>query len=80
MLNKGTAMNPIIMEMMIKEKRRDMLQEAERLRLVALYETDNPPKKERIIIALSDLLIRTGEKLKQRHCQTPEISTSTCAG
>jgi hypothetical protein len=77
---QGAPMNPLITEMMIKERRNDMLQEAERLRLVALYEADNPPRKARILIALGDLLIRTGEKIKQRYCQTPEISTSTCGG
>lgn len=73
-------MNPVIMEMMIKEKRNDMLREAERLQLVSIYETQNPPRKARILITLGNLLIRTGEKLKQRYGHTQEISTITCGG
>lgn len=73
-------MNPVIMEMIIKEKRDDMLAEAERLQLVALYEANTPPRKARILITLGDLLIHTGEKLKQRYSHTQEISTSTCGG
>lgn len=73
-------MNPIIIEMIIKEKRDDMIREAERLQLVALYEASNPPRKARILISLGNLLIRTGEKLKQRYSNTQEISTNTCGG
>lgn len=73
-------MNPVIMEMMIKERRDDMLREAERLQLIALYEANTTPRKARILITLGDLLIRTGEKLKQKYSHTQEISATTCGG
>ena len=73
-------MNPIIMDMMIKERREDMLKEAERLRLVALYEASNPTKKAKIFIALGDILIQTGEKLKQRYNHKVELSADSCGG
>ncbi len=73
-------MNQIIIEMTIREKRNEMLQQADRLRLIALYEADNPPRKSRILIALGDLLIRTGENIKLRYGQTSEIPTSSCCG
>ncbi len=73
-------MNPLFIEMIIKEQREDMLQEAERLRLVALYEANNPTKKAKILIALGDFLIQAGEKIKQRYSPKAELATGSCGG
>jgi hypothetical protein len=60
-------MNPLLLEVMLKEKRRDMLEEAKRQRLVAIYNNDNPGRRARFQLALGDFLIRLGEKLKRRY-------------
>jgi hypothetical protein len=60
-------MNPLLLEVMLKEKRRDMLEEAERQRLVAIYNHDNPGWRARFQLALGDFLIRLGKKLKRRY-------------
>jgi hypothetical protein len=52
---------------MLKEKRRDMLEEAKRQRLVAIYNNDNPGRRARFQLALGDFLIRLGKKLKRRY-------------
>jgi hypothetical protein len=63
----GEKMNPYLLEVMLKEKRQDMLREAERQRMINEYEAANPPVQGRLVIALGDLLIRLGERLKQRY-------------
>jgi hypothetical protein len=59
-------MNPLLFDVMLKEKRRDLLEEAERQRLVAIYNADNPGRRAELQRALGDFLIRLGEKLKDR--------------
>ncbi len=73
-------MNPIITEMMLRERREDMLKEAEQIRLVALYEANNPTKKAKILIALGDFLIQTGEKIKQRYSPKVALAADSCGG
>jgi hypothetical protein len=60
-------MNPYVIEVILREKRDDMLREAERQRLVAQYEAAQQPPKSRIALTVGDLLIRLGEKLKERY-------------
>lgn len=62
-------MNPLLFEVILKEKHRDLLEEAERQRLVALYNADNADnigQWAELQHALGDFLIRLGEKLKDR--------------
>jgi hypothetical protein len=54
-------MNPLLLEVMLKEKRRDMLEEAKRQRLVAIYNKDNPGRRARFQLALGDFLIQLGK-------------------
>lgn len=71
-------MNPYYMEMMIKEKRRETATEAQRQRLVAIYEAQNPGAADRLLLALGNTLIRLGEHLKRR-CQPPvELAEKLC--
>ena len=60
-------MNPLLLELALKEKRREMLDEAGRQRLIAIYNANNPGFRARYQLALGDLLIRLGEKLKSRY-------------
>lgn len=71
-------MNPMIIEVLLKEQRQDMLQEAERLRLVKLYEANNPKPRGRLLVALGNLLIRLGQRLKHRYEQQVELSGKIC--
>jgi hypothetical protein len=66
-------MNPYIIVVILREKRDDMLREAERQRLVAQYEAAQQPPKGRIALAVGDLLIRLGEKLKERYSSKLEL-------
>jgi hypothetical protein len=60
-------MNPYVLEVILKEKRAEMLREAERQRMINEYEAANPPVRGRLAIAFGDLLIRTGKRLKKRY-------------
>lgn len=68
-------MNPYIFEVILKEKRADMLKEAERQRLIAQYEAAQQPTESRFAVALGDILIRVGEKLKRRYAGKLEPRT-----
>jgi len=59
-------MNPLLLEVMLKEKRRELLQESQRQRMVALYNANNPGWSTKSQIALGNFLIRLGKKIKHR--------------
>jgi len=59
-------MNPYLVEFMVREKREDLLREAKRQQLIAQYEAGRPRAGHRLALALADLLIRVGERLKRR--------------
>lgn len=71
-------MNPYYMEKMIEEKRREMLAEAERLRLVAVYNAHNPGRIDRLLLALGEMLISMGENLKRRHGRPADLEAKLC--
>ncbi len=71
-------MNPLLLEVMLKEKRRDLLQEADRQRLVAIYNANNPGLRARVELALGDFLIRLGEKIKRRYARPLELGEDLC--
>jgi hypothetical protein len=71
-------MNPYYIEKTIAERRREMLAEAERLRLVALYNAHNPSPVNRLLLALGEMLIRMGENLKRRHGQPDDLEDKLC--
>lgn len=71
-------MNPLILEVIIKEKRQDMLQEAERQQLLAIYHANNPGWRARIQLGLGNFLIRLGEKLKSRYTRPLDLNDDLC--
>lgn len=62
-------MNPYVIEVILREKRDDMLREAERQRLIAQYdaarEADRPSSRSRLAVAIGTMLIRLGQRLKE---------------
>lgn len=70
-------MNPYILETILKEKREDMLREAERQRLIAQYEAGQPQIRSRIATAIGNILIRLGEGLKKRYGLSVNVSTTS---
>ena len=71
-------MNPYLIDQMIKERQREMIAEAERQRLVTLYNSQNPGRNVRILLALGDLLIRLGQQLKRRYSQPATLGSNLC--
>lgn len=69
-------MNPYLMEVMLKERKREMLIEAERMRLLAAFEASRKKQKSRLLNGLGELLIAAGEKLTRR--QSHEHKLPTC--
>ena len=70
-------MNPQVIELMLREKREDMLREAERQRLIALYEEGQPQIDSKIAVVVGDILIRLGERLKKRYGLKVELPTTS---
>ena len=60
-------MNPYIMEVLLKERHREMLAEAERLRLIAEYEGTRMGVKEKVVKRIGEWFIIIGEKLTHRY-------------
>lgn len=60
-------MNPYLMEFELKERRRAMIAEADRRRLVGLYNARYPRRTDKLFLALADLLIDLGETLRRRY-------------
>ncbi len=60
-------MNPMLLEMLAKQRHAEFMQEAERLRLTALSKSGDRSKRSRIFAALGNALIYAGEKLKHRY-------------
>jgi hypothetical protein len=60
-------MNPFLLEMLVQEKRREMLEEAKRRRLLAVYNTNNLSVWKRLQLTLGNFFISFGERLKYRY-------------
>lgn len=71
-------MNHQIIDMMLREKREDLLREAERQRRIAEYEKNHDTAVNRIGVATGDLLIRLGEKLKARYMGRMDVMSEVC--
>jgi hypothetical protein len=72
-------MNPYLLELELQQRQQEMIEEARRLRLVALYNAHHSPKNSnRLMLAIADWLITLGETLKRRHGQIPTLSPSLC--
>ncbi len=71
-------MNPYLLEFEVKERRREMLTEAERRHLVNLCNARFPKKTDKLFLALADLLIGIGEKLKRRHAHPQVLADDLC--
>lgn len=72
-------MNPYLLEVELKERQREMLEEAKRQQLLRYYQAQ-PSKKpgDQLLLAIADLLIAVGETLKRRHTQQPALSNCGC--
>ena len=67
-------MNPYLMEVMLKERKREMLSEAKRLQMLAAYEASRENRKSRMLNALGELLIAAGERLTRRYSHEHKLS------
>jgi hypothetical protein len=72
-------MNPLILEVMIKEKHRDMLQEAKRQQLLAIYNANTPGWRARIQLGLGNFLIRLGKKIRRRYTRPLDLHDDLCS-
>ncbi len=74
-------MNPHMIEFMLKEKRQQMLEEAEHLRLLTQFKIritrEKRIKRAQLMLAISDLLLRTGYRIKKKYEQTL-LTTESC--
>lgn len=68
-------MNPYVMEVLLQERRREMLAEAERSRLIAEYNSNRPTLREKVLKKLGEWLIILGEKLTHRYDHKIQMPT-----
>ncbi len=71
-------MNPYLLEFEIKERRREMLLEANRRHLVKLFNARYPSRTDKLFLALADLLIALGEKIRRRHSHPAVLTNDLC--
>lgn len=68
-------MNPIVIDYIIKERQMEVRREARRLRLLAPYRARRTSLRKQILVAIGDLLIRLGERLKCRYDHKQRVAT-----
>lgn len=66
-------MNPYLMEVMLQERKKEMLAEAERIQQLAAYEANRPTMTSRILSSLGKMLISAGLKLTRRYSHGEEL-------
>jgi hypothetical protein len=71
-------MNPYLQEFELKERRREMLVEANRRHLINLYNIRYPRRTDKFFLALAELLIGLGEKLKHRYSHHQPLTEGFC--
>lgn len=71
-------MNPLIIETMIQEKRKEMLEEAGKKRLISLYNAANPSFGDRLLLMFGELLIRLGTRIKKSADERLHLETTLC--
>jgi hypothetical protein len=71
-------MNPYLLEFELRERRRQMLEEARRQRLIALFNGRLQQKSDKFFLRLAELLIRFGEHLKRRHSHGEALTSGLC--
>ncbi len=71
-------MNPYLLEFELKERRKEMLAAANHQRLVNLFNAHQKSKIDAFFLALADLLIGQGEKLRRRHGHSSVAGNSLC--
>lgn len=71
-------MNPLIIETMLQEKRKEMLEEAGRRRLISLYNAANPRFRDRFLSKLGELLILFGTRIKKGADGRLQLETNAC--
>lgn len=67
-------MNPYMIDLILKEKREEMLRVSSRLQLLAEHEAGRTKKNGSVGLALGELLIRLGERLKNRYAAGEELA------
>jgi hypothetical protein len=68
-------MHPIIIDYVIKERQMEVRREVRRQRLLAPYRARRPSLRNWILVAIGDLLIRLGERLKCRYDHKQRVAT-----
>lgn len=74
-------MNPLILEVIIKDKHEDMLREAHRQRLINQFNLSRGTTtslRKWIFMALGDLLINAGKRLQHHYGTTMELREESC--
>ncbi|MCP4337602.1 MAG: hypothetical protein GY799_01645 [Desulfobulbaceae bacterium] len=72
-------MNPFLLDAMVKEKHREMLEEAQQQRLLAAYDAMHPSLWVRFHVILGNFFIRFGERLKQRYSSQFLFNSEFCS-
>lgn len=69
-------MNYFTVEVMLKERREDMLRESRRLRMIRDYEKSMQGRKGAIGLHVAELLIWLGESLRKRYVRKMELPSN----
>jgi hypothetical protein len=73
-------MNPLYIDLMIRERQREAAAEADRRRLLAIYAAHNPNRVDRLLFALGTTLVRLGEHLRRRCQPDADLNATPCRG
>jgi len=71
-------MHPYIVETIVKEKQREMLEEAARLRLLASAQMHEASFVDRMWLSLGNVLVRFGHRLQHRYGGAVYLTKKVC--
>lgn len=79
-MEKDTKMNPLIHEMMIKERLNDLQREAEIIGMIQKMKSEEVRRSDGFLVSVAEFLIWSGSMLKKRFGSSSDLDMALSDG